>query len=1008
MRGLARLRSKARLLALAAIAAAMFALLPGWASAAEFGIFDVDGEVALRDGTPDSQAGKTPFLAYGYTKFNVADEPDVALNWYRPVENARTINIDLPPGFVGNPEVLDKCTSWELFGRPSVYDDPALNFSNCQVSSQVGALGLNGPQGFIPAFGSSPNDPHGLPAWFALYNLEPPHGKVAAFGANIAGFPAVMTAELRPEDYGVTITTANILQGASMLYSGLEIWGVPAASSHDHLRSGYLGANTRVGSLKEGGGLLRPSPAYAPGNPQYSYPAGIMPRPFLRNPTSCTPEGVGVETKIHAISWFGNEDRASFFTHLPAPNEDQQIGPTGCDKVPFDPSLKGRPVVDKAGEPSGFVFDLEIPQVETLNGINQADLKKAVVTLPEGVGISPSSARGLKACTDAQLRMGLKGPAKCPDASKIGRVSVETPLLAELIEGDVYIRSQNSSDPVSGEMFRVAFQLRNDDRGIHIKLPGQVRVNPQTGRVEATFDDNPQLPFSHLRMELDGGPGAPLSLPRKCGKYTTEAKLYSWARPDEAVVSKSSFEVKKGCETDSQFKPSMVAGAKSAAAGTFSQFALAFKRSDADREIKSIQQIRFPEGLLADISSVDLCDSELADAGKCTEASRIGHVQIAAGPGSRPLWVPTSGGDPTAVYLSGPYKGAPYSVSIKVPAQAGPFDLGTVVVRSALHIDERTAAISTGIDETRLIDPDGTVTQVLPGELPRLLKGVLLNQREIRVIVDRKDFMLNPTGCEKQQTSAQLASFAGDTASASYPFRARECGELGFAPKFTARILDKGRRSTLRSFHPRTQFTVIPREGDANIGGARVALPSSTILDQSNIKTTCTRAQMAARTCPEGSIVGYAKAWSPLLRKAVEGPVYLAANGGVRPLPDLAAVLDGEIRVVLQGEISTLRTGGKARLQNTFRVVPDAPVERFELTVRGGKDRGLLVNSTDLCRSKEQGVAVFTGQNGKESRTALRLVPSFKGCGKVRRQAARKLARKKAARKAAARRAQLR
>lgn len=252
--------------------------------------------------------------------------------------------------------------------------------------------------------------------------------------------------------------------------------------------------------------------------------------------------------------------------------------------------------------------------------------------------------------------------------------------------------------------------------------------------------------------------------------------------------------------------------------------------------------------------------------------------------------------------------------------------------------------------------------------------------------------MINPTDCSAKRITAKIHSFGDKKVDAATRFRAVECANLGFAPRFAARILNRGRKSTLRSFHPRTRFTVVPRNGDANIGGARVVLPSSTILDQANIGTTCTRVQMAARACPQESIVGYAKAWSPLLRRSLEGPVFLAANGGVRPLPDLAAVLDGEIRVVLQGEISTLRRGGKARLQNTFRVVPDAPVTRFALTMRGGNKRGLLVNSTDLCRSRERGAAVFVGQNRRRSRTALRLRPTFKGCGKVRRQVAKRRA----------------
>ena len=939
-----------------AVCAAMLAGL-AWAgqASAALEITELDGELYSLDGAGDpvatTQAGSHPDYGRMYIEFETEPGPGPSpfLPFEYPTESLKDLKVKLPAGLVGNPQAMPKCTDRQL----------ASNL--CPNNTQVGYTRLKFA-GFTGV---------GTPGNAGVFNMEPSRpGSPARFGFNVAFTgPIYIDASLRSDgDYGIDIDVSDASQGAGLISSETVLWGTPASPMHDADRG------TGAGQLC----FLVADPSAC------SNPSGMPEVPLLTMPTSCTGP---VETSLLVDSWQtpapAGLREASFLSHEPG-DPDALVGTEGCDKVPFAPTFEVAPHSPEPGAASGFTVDLRIPQPMSPQAIESGHLRRAEVTLPEGVVMNPSAADGLVGCSEEQVGLGTRGEPACPPASKIGAVTVSTPLLEELMDGEVYLGTQ-----LPDERYRIFLVIRGP--GVLVKLKGVVSPDPVTGQLTTTFANNPQLPFDHMRLVFKGGPRAPLVNPRTCGTHTMTSAMTPWSETPPATPS-ASFEI--DCPgVGGGFDPSFEAGTADPGAGQPSSFSIRLSRDNTTQEFRELKDISLPGGLTGNVGSVDLCPDANADAGMCGEESRIGHVQVAAGAGSNPLWVPQAGKKPTGVYLTGPYRDAPFGLSVVVPAQAGPFDLGTVVVRSAIHVDERTAAITSGVDETRLISAEGTQTEVLPGVLPRILEGIVLNQREIRVIVDRPEFMLNPTDCSPKQISASVGGYGGAQAQVSSRFRAADCARLGFAPRFRAQIMNKGRRSTLRSFNPRTRFTVVPRPGDANIGGARVALPSSTILDQSNLDTTCTRAKMAAEDCPEGSLVGYARAWSPLLKRPLQGPVYLAANGGVRPLPDLMAVLDGEIRVSLLGEISTLRTNGKARLQNTFRVVPDAPVNRFVLTMRGGKNHGLLVNSTDLCRSQERGVSVFHGQNGRRHRTALRLSPSFRGCGKVRRQARRKAAR---------------
>ena len=793
--------------------------------------------------------------------------------------------------------------------------------------------------------------------------MDVPNGQPARFGVPVFGGSALVyfDASVRPKDHGITVTSSDISHILPIAGTKLELWGVPADPTHDADR--YIQGTTQGTS------------------------AGVDRVPFLTMPTTC--DGP-IATRLRANSW--QEPDAWI--------EREYLGPAmeGCDVLDFQPDVKVQPQSSVADSPSAYTVEVSQRLSESPESLATSQLKDAVISLPEGVAINPAAADGLAACSEAEFGLGEEGEPGCASASRVGQVRIETPVLDEPLVGPVF-QAQQGSNPF-GSMLALYMAPESERYGVRIKLAGKVEADPVTGRLTASFLDNPQQPFSKLTLSLKGGNRAVLVNPATCGTKTTDWSMTPWARPDDAVDGTDSFEITSGpggasCaanQAERGFAPELEAGSVNPVAGAFSPFVMRLSRADGQQDLTGLSAT-LPEGLSGRLAGVPYCpEAALASlvgspntapgtgaaeaaVSACPAGSQVGRVVIGAGAGPSPFFV--HGG---RVFLAGPYKGAPLSLAVVVPALAGPFDLGSVLVRNALHLDERTARL-----------------RVVSDPIPTILEGIPLRIRDLRVIVDRPDFTINPTNCRAQQVAVEVAGTHGVTSSLANRFQVADCAALGFAPRFGMQVLNKGRRSTLRSFNPAMRFTVAPRRGQANIGRAAVTLPPSVILDQSNIRTVCTRAQFAERACPDGAVYGYAKAWSPLLDKPVEGPVYLGSSSN--KLPDLIADLKGQVNMVLQGRIDAV----KGRMRTTFDVVPDVPVSRFVLTIRGGNNRGLLVNSQDLCRANTRGIANLRGQNNKRhlTRPAIRL--GYKRCAQVRKRVARKQAQRKAQRRAAAR-----
>ncbi len=801
-----------------------------------------------------------------------------------------------------------------------------------------------------------------------VYNVEPKTGEAARFGLELAGNPVFLEGDVDwSGDYheGFTIhVPAALPEDLGVL---LELLGG---------EKGLILKNRLVFDGRSGDGtfLTTPTtclgPAYAddwvPGE-QPGGPSGHVYSTFLRA------ESVGDSDPSFPAG-------SSYFeSPIPPTGETSGPGtePKDCASIPYDPSIDVDPGTAQTDSPAAAaVVSVEVPHLlpDYLAEEDEQDssqTKQATVTLPRGMGLNPSAANGLQTCTDAQFGKGTTNPVTCSPQSIVGRAAIASPPLVdqanpqpeEVLEGNVYVGRQLSRDPASGEEYRIFIEAKSDRYGIAVRLIGNVRADPQTGQLTTTVAQTPQVPFTSFDLTFNGGARAVLTSPPTCGPNQVTTTMTPWtgnppAHPGDSFAMTAAPGGGKCAKTMAErpFGPAFGAGPTSAKAGAFSPVSIQIARGDGQQELKGADVV-LPPGMTGKLRGIPYCpENALAAAANragaeekasssCPAASQVGSAAVAAGSGPAPYKIEGK------VYLSGPYHGAPLSLAVVTPAVAGPFDLGTVVVRVALFVD-----------------PETTQIHAVSDPIPHVFGGALLSIRSVDLKIDRPDFTLNPTSCEPFATTGALAGGGGDPANpaafsgfpVSAPFQASDCNALGFKPKLFTKLIG-GRKAMRRTGHPAIRAVLVARAGDANIKRAALTLPHSQFLDQNHIGTICTRVQLAAAACPARSIYGYARAQTPLLDDEVAGPVYLVASD--HELPDLLADLHGQVNVRLRGVISS----AKERLKTVFYPVPDVPVSKFTLNMKGGK-KGLLVNSRDLCIRANRSFLNFKAQNGKQLR----------------------------------------
>jgi hypothetical protein len=847
------------------------------------------------DGSYSRQAGAHPNFTLDVS-FPLDELPKGGSEALGLQESPRTVDLDLPAGMVGNPTPFPTCEVSEL-AVPGSFSPI------CEIGSQIGTaeVTLSTGAGLV-----------------ALYNLAHGPDVPALFGFKYLATTVIITPRLRvgakPGEYAISAGSFNTSQALGLWHAKTTFWGVPADPAHDCERQRVNSPFILTGFCIEGINKL-------------SDPAPLL--PFFTNPTSCPKTAQPFVLRGDSWEHPGIFDERELATDA----EGTPVQWEGCENLPFAPTVTPVPGTHRAHSPTGIDVNVELPSNEAPNGFSASTVKKTVIDFPQGMTVSPSAVAGLEACSEAQIGLANSNPPTCPDGSKLGNVTIETQLLPDPLQGDVFLATQNQNPFHS----TYAIYLVADGPGFYLKLPGELNVDKGTGQLKAILDDLPQLPFENVHLDFRGGPTAPLVTPNKCGDYSIRTEVFPWARPDQPVVGAVPMKINEGCQGGGEFNPRLQAGVANPVAGAKSPLTIRVTRQDGEQNLSKIE-VTLPKGEIANLKGLEVCPESGAPAGNCPQGSQVGIATTAIGTGAFPLFTPQPGKEPTALYFAGPYKGAPYSLITKVPAQAGPFDFGDIVVRTAIDLNPVTAQVIAKSDP-----------------LPQILEGVPIAYRDVRIEVKKPDFTVNPTSCEQRYVTTTITSVDGTEAHPSVPTKVGDCGALNFGPKLKFRL----RGGTNRGDFQQLTATLTTGKKEANLSKVAVTLPHSEFLAQEHIGTVCTRVQFAAEKCPAESVYGYATAVTPLLDKPLQGPVYLRSSN--HPLPDLVADLQGQFDIELAGRIDS-KNGG---IRNTFETVPDAPVTKFVLRMKGGK-KSLLVNSRNLCKGKKARATVhMEGQNGK-------------------------------------------
>jgi hypothetical protein len=926
-----------------------------------FGLEDFRVRYEEEGGEEDIQAGSHPFqftttvaLNQGPDKGPIEGISNNHKPKVEPVGLAKDTHTKFPVGFIGNPQPVPTCSLAQFLTTPTAGPNPEEN--GCPPQTAIGVTSVTVDEPDTVGF---------LTVTQPLFNLEPYAGEPARFGfyvvPSLAPVPVVLDTSLRSnagegavpgksEDYGINVNANNINQIAGLINVRVTTWGTPSDPRHDNARG--------WGCLFEARGVGHHSPC--PTSEAEHPPA------FITLPTSCA---APMQASQEASPW---AEPTVFDTLLP-PEALPQL--EGCNRLPFSPTIHSEPTSDSATSPTGLNFDINVPNEGLINSkegaLASSEIKKAIVTLPQGFTTNPSVAEGLHACTLAEFKATTIEPKSgCTEESKIGSAEIESPVVNQKVKGSLFVAHQHENP--YGNLLSLYLVFRNQELGILVKQALKVVPDPVTGQLTTEVDNIPQLPFSKFHLEFRSGQRAPLVTPQACGTYAVKAKLYPYSEPAVPLQDESSFQITQGpeglpCPSGGlpPFHPILEAGTLNNAAGTFSPFVTRITRKDSEQEISHFS-IKLPPGVVGKLAGVAECSDAAIAAAKarehegggqeelnapsCPSSSEVGRTLVGSGVGNVLAYAPGK------LYLAGPYHGSNLSLVAITAAKVGPFDLGTVVVRFALRINPETAEV--------FVDAQGS------DPIPHIVDGIPVHLREVRSYVDRPNFTLNPTNCTRTSTASTVLGSGLDFASevddrpitVTSPFQAADCAALPFKPRLALSLKGGTRRGAHPAFKAVLKMNGI---GESGVARTQVTLPHSEFIENAHFNTICTRAQFKegggnGERCPAGSIYGKARATTPILGEPLSGPIFLRSSE--HKLPDVVIALhNAQVDVVLDGRVDSVN----GQLRNTFESTPDAPVSEVVLELDGGK-KGLFVNSTNLCAATHKAIADFTGQNGKE------------------------------------------
>jgi hypothetical protein len=873
------------------------ALLIPLALVLAFAVFAGSAQAALQieefeTTTSTSLAGGHPDL---FTHFKLKSEGEVAKN----------VTFNTPEGLFGNPSVATQCTSLDFA------------LEQCPSDAQVGLITVRADY---------EGDPNFLLGTAPIYRVEPGSDEAARFAFIVPtiNIPIAIPVTVRSgSDYGLRFTVSGITQAVPLSEANLTFWGFPASESH------VYPDRFPKGSPGHPAGCPGQADAYCHFIPTQ---ANIPALPFTGNGSVC---GTPMPTTLDVETY----QRPGALAHA-----DASYPPiTNCERQTFSPVAQGRLTSPDADSASGLDLVLQAPQAQGF-AASPSMLRSAILTLPDELTINPDAADGQSSCSDAQAGFGREGASACPDNSKVGTVDIHSAALPGDLEGSIYL-----GEPEPGNQYRL-FMLA-EGFGIHAKFVGKLVPDPSTGKLQAEFNDLPQLPFDQFDLHIFASDRGILATPTHCAVYAVQSRLFPWN--DQLPDQRAQFGVGvtqgpggKGCPAGIRpFNPKLEAGTNNSSAGSFSNFTLKLDREDGDQYLKDLG-FTMPPGLTGSLRGITYCpDAAIASASQklgrteqaipsCPSSSEIGNANVAAGPGSHPFHAVGK------MYMAGPFKGAPLSLVAITPALAGPYDYGTVVVRVAVDVDSLDAHV-TAISDT----------------VPSIIGGIPLRLRSIQVNLDRQNFILNPTNCQPMAVDSKGIGDQGTTTAFSSYFQAANCAQLPFKPQMTIRQIGKG---TTRSKNPSLEFHLRTRPGDANIKSVAVTLSKAFAIDQRHLGNICSETELLKTRCAGKAAIGTAITRTPLLDAPLAGPAYAVSGKG--GLPRLAFVLNGQVTLIPRGKSSSVDKGA---LKTVIPTVPDAPIGDFALTLFG-VGKGYLINTRSLCARPVVTTVDYVAQNGRK------------------------------------------
>lgn len=805
------------------------------ARAEGFGI--APGSFAVRtlsaEGDPESRAGSHPDLQID---FGLQGE-----------SSPQEMQLEMPPGLGGDPNAVPACS-----GQTRAAGE------ECPADTQVGVFKLG------PLSGAGLELP--------IYHLEPGPGQAAAFGS-MPGIEFESTMQLRPADFGITFTIANLPE-FPLSEGHIEIWGVPA----DH-----------------------------------QTPPGAERRPFLTTPSTCGP-------LVFTLRVRSRQAEAPWLSATAQTSPPQ----SGCESLPFTPGLGlhlGNPVADS---PTGVQMELTEPEAGDEGELADAQLKQVTVQLPAGMTVAPAAARALTACSDAAFGLGDTAQASCPPGSTIGSVEITSPAFNEPLAGAVYL-----GEEAPGERFRLLVAVPAP--GFTIKLVGALNADPATGRLSTTLSNLPPAGLTRMLLSLDGGPNGLIASPLACGPVAATAQFvpYGGGPPvsASATVAIAAHMPDLPCPGPLPFAPQMTLTQSTDQAGGASTLSVALRRADGEQLPRRFSFV-LPPGLSAALGSVPLCSTAQAAVAACPAASSVGTVIAAAGPGDAPAQLPGE------VYLTGPYRRAPFGLLIEIGAQLGPFALGSIDFRAAIELDGRSGRV-----------------QVTSDPVPETLAGVQVRLRTIELSLDRPGFLRNPTSCRAAQVDGTVEAASGISAAISSPFKVSGCKRLRLRPRFHFALqAGAGRRGARVALRLRVQM----RPGETSLRTMRIALPRALGFDLAGVGAICSIPAARHGECPRRARIGTVQARSPLLDEPLQGAAYVA-DPGDQGQPDVWISLAGAgIALEMKGT-TRLRHG---RFVLNLSGLPDMPLSVLDLQL-GRVGGGVLSLRRALCRDGRRSSLTF-------------------------------------------------